>query len=83
MTQRVARKITWKRPWRSVISRCITSARIIGLLQALAGDLLLFLHLDDVMNLGVITHIEAVKHFNALTISTAYHIPAFIGEHSN
>ena len=59
------------------------SARIIGILLALAGDLLLFLALDDVMNLGVITHIEAVKHLNVLTISTAYHIPAFIEEHSN
>ena len=33
------------------------------------------------MNLGVITHIEADKHLNVLTISTAYHIPAFIEEH--
>ena len=64
-------------------SWCITSARIIGHQQALAGDLLLLLHLDDVMNLGIIKHIEAVKHWNALTISTAYHIPVFIEEHSN
>ena len=55
-------------------------SEIIGLGLHLAGILL---HLDDIMNLGVITHIEAVKHFNALTISTPYHIPAFIGEHSN
>ena len=41
------------------------------------------LHLYDVMNLGIIKHIEAVKHWNALTISTAYHIPVFIEEHSN
>ena len=40
------------------------------------------LHLYDVMNLGIIKHIEAVKHWNALTISTAYHIPVFIEEHS-
>ena len=41
------------------------------------------LHLYDVMNLGIIKHIEAVKHWNALTISTAHHIPVFIEEHSN
>ena len=35
------------------------------------------------MNLGIIKHIEAVKHWNALTISTAHHIPVFIEEHSN
>ena len=57
---------------------------MIGHQQALAGDLLLLiLHLHDVMNLGIIKHIEAVKHSNALTISTAYHIPVFIEEHSN
>ena len=49
----------------------------------LAGDFLLFLAVDDVMNLSVITHIEAVKHLNVLTISTTYDIPAFIEEHSN
>ena len=58
-------------------------ARIIGHRQALAGDLLLLLHLHDVMNLDIIKHIEAVKHWNALTISTAYHIPVFIEKHSN
>ena len=51
----------------------ITSVRIIGLLLLLTGVLLLLLHLekgihlpplhlDDVMNLSVVTHIEAVKH---------------------
>ena len=38
-----------------------------------AGVPLLLLHLDDVMNLGVVTNIEAVKHSNLQTISTAYH----------
>ena len=79
----MARTIRWRRPRRSVTSWCITSARIIGHQQALAGDLLLLLHLHDVMNLGIIKHIEAVKHWNALTISTAYHIPVFIEKHSN
>ena len=44
----------------------ITSVRIIGLLLLLAGVLL---HLDDVMNLYVITHIETVEHLNVPTIS--------------
>ena len=83
MLLRMAITTRWRRPWRSVTSWCITSARIIGHQQALAGDLLLLLHLHDVMNLGIIKHIEAVKHWNALTISTAYHIPVFIEEHSN
>ena len=30
------------------------------------------------MNLGVVTHIEAVKHLNVPTISTACHSAAFI-----
>ena len=79
----MARTIRWRRPRRSVTSWCITSARIIGHQQTFAGDLLLLLHLHDVMNLDIIKHIEAVKHWNALTISTAYHIPVFIEEHSN
>ena len=53
---------------------------MIGLLLFLAGVLLL---LDDVMNHGVRTHIEAAKYLNILTNSTAYHILAFIEEHSN
>ena len=61
----------------------ITSVRIIGLLLLLAGVLLLLLHLDNVMNLGVITHIEAVKHLNVPIIKTAHHIPALIEEHSS
>ena len=70
-----------------------TSVRIIGLLLLLAGVLLLLLHLEegvhllplhlvDVMNLGVVKHIESVKHLNVPTISTAYHSPALIEEHS-
>ena len=46
---------------------------IIGLPLHLVGVLLLRLHLDDVMNLGVVKHIEYVKHLNVPTISTAYH----------
>ena len=53
----------------------ITSVRIIGLLLLLAGVLLLLLHLDDVMNLNVITHIETVEHLNVPNISTAHHTP--------
>ena len=49
--------------------------RIIGLLLLLAGVLLLLLHLDDVMNLNVITHIETVEHLNVPNISTAHHTP--------
>ena len=71
----------------------ITSVRIIGLLLLLTGVLLLLLHLekgihlpplhlDDVMNLSVVTHIEAVKHLNVPTISTAYHSAALIEGHS-
>ena len=53
---------------------------MIGLLLFLAGVLLL---LDDVMNHGVRTHIEAAKYLNVPTTSTAYHILAFIEEHSS
>ena len=49
--------------------------RIIGLLLLFAGVLLLLLHLDDVMNLNVITHIETVEHLNVPNISTAHHTP--------
>ena len=45
--------------------------------------LLLLLHLDDVMNFCVVTHIGTVKHLNVPTISTAYHTPTLIEEHSN
>ena len=40
-----------------------------------AGVPLLLLHLDDVMNLNVITHIETVEHLNVPNISTAHHTP--------
>ena len=48
----------------------------------LAGVLLLLLHLDDVMNLGVVT---CHTHWCCQTpnISTADHIPALIEEHSS
>ena len=49
------------------------SLNIIGLLLLLAGVLL---DLDDVMNLGVVTHIEYVQHFNVSNIGKAYHNPA-------
>ena len=55
----------------------ITSVRVL-----LVGVFLLLLYLDDVMYLGVVTHIEAVKHLNVTTISTADHIPTHIGDHS-
>ena len=35
---------------------------VMGRLLLLAGVFLLLLHLDDVINLGGITHIEAAKH---------------------
>ena len=54
----------------------ITSVRVL-----LVGVFLLLLYLDDVMSC-VVTHIEAVKHLNVTTISTADHIPAHIEDHS-
>ena len=36
-----------------------------------------------IMNLVVVTHIEAVKHLNVPLIKTAHHIPALIEEHSS
>ena len=60
---------------RSVTSWNITSVRYMGLLLLLAGVLLLLLHLGDVMNLNVITHIETVEHLNVPNISTAHHTP--------
>ena len=71
----------------------ITSDRIIGLLLLLTGVLLpllhlekgihfIPLHLDDVMNHSVVTHIEAAKHLNVPTISTADHSAALVEEHS-
>ena len=50
-------------------------SEIIGLRLHLAGVLLLLLHLDDVMNLNVISHIETVEHLNVPNISTAHHTP--------
>ena len=58
MLLRMAITTRWRRPWRSVTSWCIPSVRIIGLLLLLVC---LLLRLDDVMNLGVVTQIEAVK----------------------
>ena len=66
----------------------ITSVRILlagvflPLLYLEEGIHLIPLHLDDVMHLGVVTHIEAVKHLNVTTISTAYHTPADIEDRS-
>ena len=51
-TLSMARTTGERRPWRSVTSVCITSIIIIGLL----------LLIEDVVNLDVITHTEAVKH---------------------
>ena len=48
----MARTTGRRRPWRSVTSVYITSIIIIGLL----------LLIEDVVNLDVITHTEAVKH---------------------
>ena len=53
-------------------------SEIIGLRLHLAGVLLLLLHLDDVMNLNVISHIETVEHLNVPNISTAHHNPPFM-----
>ena len=44
--------------------------RIIGLLLLLASALVLLLQLDDVMNLGDVTHIEAAKHLRAQLITS-------------
>ena len=55
---------------------------LVDILLLLAGVFLIFL-LDDVMNLGVVKHIEAVKHLNVSTTSTAYHTPAHIKVHPN
>ena len=41
----------------------ITSIKIIGLLLPLADVRLLLLPHVDVMNVGVVTQLEAVKHF--------------------
>merc|ERR1711952_64929 len=48
----MARTTGRRRPWRSATSVCITSIIIIGLL----------LPIEEVVNLDVITHTEAVKH---------------------
>ena len=56
---------------------------IIGLLFLLACVLLTLFHLDDVMNLGVVTNIETVKHFVVRSIITAYHTITLVEEHSN
>ena len=56
---------------------------VMVLLLLPAGVILLLCHLDAVMNLGVVTHIEAVKHSNVLTISTVYHTPTPIKVHLN
>ena len=37
---------------------------VMVLLLLLAGLILILFHLDDVMNLGFVAHIEAVKHLN-------------------
>ena len=55
---------------------------IIGLFFLLACVLLTLFYLDDVMNLGVVTNIEAIKHFDVPSITTAYHTLALIEEHS-
>ena len=66
-------KVNHKEETMEVSDVIITSIRIIGLLLLLAGVLLLLLHLeegvhlpplhlDDVMSLGVVKHIESVKH---------------------
>ena len=56
---------------------------VMALLLLFAGVFLLLLHLDDVMNLGVVTHIEAVKHLNVPTINTVYHTPVPMKVHPN
>ena len=66
-------KVNHKEETMEVSDVIITSIRIIGLLLLLAGVLLLLfhledgvhllsLHLDDVMNLGAVKHIESIKH---------------------
>ena len=75
-------KVNHKEETMEVSDVIITSIRIIGLLLLLAGVLLLLLHLDNVMNLGVVT---CHTHWCCQTpnISTADHIPALIEEHSS
>ena len=62
--------------------RILLAGVFLPLLHLEEGIHLLPLHLDDVIYLGVVTHIEAVKHLNVTTISTAYHTPADIEDRS-
>ena len=60
------------------VNVCIISVRVIGLSLLPAGVHCLLLHLDGVINLCVVTHIETVKHLSVPTINTTYHLPALI-----
>ena len=60
------------------VNVCIISVRVIGLPLLPAGVHCLLLHLDGVINLCVVTHIETVKHLSVPTINTTYHLPALI-----
>ena len=62
--------------------RILLAGVFLLLLNLEEGIHLLPLHLDDVIYLSIVTHIEAVKHLNVTTISTADHIPAHIEDHS-
>ena len=52
------------------VNVCIISVRVIGLSLLPAGVHCLLLHLDGVINLCVVTHIETVKHLSVPTINT-------------
>ena len=57
---------------------CIISVSVIGLSLLPTGVHCLLLHLDGVINLCVVTHIENFKHLSVPTINTTYHSPALI-----
>ena len=57
---------------------CIISVSVIGLSLLPTGVHCLLLHLDGVINLCVVTHIENFKHLSVPTINTTYHSPALL-----
>ena len=90
--QWMARLTIRRRPWRSVTSLSLQLESLVFYSSLLASfssfstlrKVSIFppLHLDDGMNLGVVNHFESVKHLNVPTISTTYHSPVLIEEHS-
>ena len=58
---------------------CIISVSVIGLSLLPTGVHCLLLHLDGVINLCVVTHIENFKHLSVPTINTTYHSQCPVG----